>query len=71
MYRELQKPYGTPRTDGIMGEIVMKGGRALFRGFTPLEPDAELRGFARIYKDFERHNVVFDVVEESEADPRS
>ena len=65
MYRELQKRYGTPSTNEIMRETLMKGGQAFFRGFTPLGPDDDLRSFAKVYKDFESHNIVFDVIEES------
>jgi len=43
----------------------MKGGQAFFRGFTPLDPGGDLRSFAQIYRDFESHNIVFEVSEES------
>jgi hypothetical protein len=66
IYEELQKRYGTPRANEIMREILMKGGRVFFRGFIPLGPGDDLRRFVEVYKDFESHNIVFDVVEESE-----
>lgn len=60
-YKELQKQYGTQRTNEIMHEVLMKGGQVFFRGFPPLGPNDNLTDFALIYKDFERHNIVFDV----------
>jgi hypothetical protein len=65
MYEELQKHYGTQRTNEIMHEVLMKAGPVFFRGFTPLGPNDDLTDFAKIYKRFERHNLVFDVREES------
>ncbi len=64
-YKELQKQYGTQRTNEIMHEVLMKGGQVFFRGFPPLGPNDNLTDFALIYKDFERHNIVFDVTRES------
>ena len=65
MYRGLQRRYGASRANEIVREILMKGGQAFFRGFTPLDPGVDLRRFAQIYKDFESHNIVFEVIEES------
>ena len=65
LYKGLQRRYGTPRTNEIMREVLMRGGKAFFRGFTPIGEDEDLVSFARVYKAFEKNNIVFDVVEES------
>ena len=65
LYKELQGPYGTPKTNEIMREVLMRGGKAFFRGFTPLGENEDLVSFARVYKAFESNNIVFHVVEES------
>lgn len=65
LYKELQGPYGTPKANEIMREVLMRGGKAFFRGFTPLGENEDLVSFARVYKTFESNNIVFDVVEES------
>ncbi len=61
----LRKQHGSERTDEVMHKVLIKGGQAFVRGFTPLGADDDLRDFARVYRDFERHNIVFDVVEET------
>ena len=66
LYKELRKQYAVERTNEIMHEVLMKGGEAFFRGFTPLCSGDNLMKFADIYKNFEQNNIVFDVVEESE-----
>lgn len=66
LYEGLQKKYGAERTNEIMREVLMKGGEAFFRGFTPLCPGDNLMKFANIYKDFEQNNIVFHVIEETE-----
>ena len=65
LYKGLQRRYGTPRTNEIMREVLMRGGKVFFRGFTPIGEDEDLVSFARVYKAFEKNNIVFDVVEES------
>jgi hypothetical protein len=65
LYKGLQRQYGRPRTHEIMHKVLMRGGKAFFRGFTPLGEDDDLVSFARVYKAFEKNNIVFDVVEES------
>jgi predicted ArsR family transcriptional regulator len=65
LYKELQRRYGRPRTHEIMRDVLMRGGKAFFRGFTPLEENQDLVSFAKVYKAFERNNIVFDVLEES------
>jgi hypothetical protein len=65
IYKGLQRRYGTPRTNEIMREILMRGGKVFFRGFTLLGQDDDMMSFARVYKVFEKNNIVFHVVEES------
>lgn len=65
MYEELERQYGTSRTNEVMHNVLMKGGQVFFRGFTSLGPGDDLANFVRIYKDFESQNILFDVVEES------
>jgi hypothetical protein len=65
LYKGLQRRYGVPRTNEIMREVLMRGGKIFFRGFTLLGQDEDLMSFARAYKAFEKNNIVFDVVEES------
>jgi len=65
LYKELRRRYGTQRTNEIMRDVLMKGGKAFFRGFTPLGEHDDLVSFAGVYKAFEKNNIVFDVVEES------
>ncbi len=65
IYKELQRRFGTQKTNEIMHEVLMKSGQVFFRGFTPLGIEDNLKDFSKIYKNFENNNVVFDVVEES------
>ena len=65
LYKKLERRYGTSETNKIMQEVLKKGGQVFMRGFTPLGPNDDLLSFASVYKDFERKNIVFDVVEES------
>ena len=65
IYGELQKRYGTQRTNDIMREVLMQGGHSFFRSFAPLGTEDDLTDFIEIYKAFESHNIVFDVIEES------
>ena len=67
LYGQLHKRYGKERTNEIMRDVLMTGGQVFFRGFSPLGRGDDLRDFARIYREFESHNIVFDVIEESEA----
>lgn len=39
--------------------------KPFFRGFTSLGCEERLADFIKIYKDFESHNAVFNVIEES------
>jgi hypothetical protein len=64
-YKEVQRRFGTQKTNEIMHEVLMKGGQVFFRGFEPLGSEDNLLDFSTVYRDFESHNVVFDVVEES------
>jgi hypothetical protein len=66
MYKELERRYGIETTDKIMEEVVLEGGDVYFEGFTRLDPDENLLDFIKIYKLFERRNIVFNVVEENE-----
>ena len=66
IYRGLDQRYGTAQSDSIMQEVFSSGGEVFFRGFRPLEQGETLRDFAGIYRAFERNNVVFDVIEESD-----
>ena len=66
MYQMLEKRYGKARTDEIMREVLLEGGNVFFRGFTRLGPGETLSDFVAIYKAFERNNIIFDVVEETE-----
>ena len=65
-YEGLRKRYGADRTNELMHEILMQGGQDFFRGFAPIGTNGGLNDFIRIYKAFESHNILFDVVEESE-----
>lgn len=65
MYKELERQLGTEKTNEVMHAVLMRGGQAFFRGFTPLGADGDLMDFVTVYKDFEANNVVFDVIEES------
>ena len=65
MYKELKRQLGTEKTNEVMHTVLMRGGQAFFRGFTPLGADGDLMDFVTVYKDFEANNVVFDVIEES------
>jgi hypothetical protein len=66
MVKELEKRYGRARTDEVMREVLLEGGEVFFRGFTRLGPDEGLLDFVEVYKAFERKNIVFDVIEETE-----
>jgi len=66
MYKELQKRFGTQRANEIMHNVVMEGGQAFLRGFRHLGSGQDLTDFVEIYKNFESHNVIFDVIEESD-----
>ena len=65
IYGELQRRYGTPRGTELMRAILMNVAPGFFSGFTPLGPDDDLTDFIKVYKSFECHNLVFDVIEES------
>ncbi|MBN1533038.1 MAG: L-2-amino-thiazoline-4-carboxylic acid hydrolase [Spirochaetes bacterium] len=66
LYRKLQGRYGKARTDEIMRDVLREGGYVYFRGFRRLGPSEGLRDFAGIYRAFERNNIVFDVIEETD-----
>lgn len=66
MYKELEKQYGLARTDEVMREVLLAGGEVFFRGFNRLGPADGLLDFVEVYKKFERQNIVFDVIEETE-----
>lgn len=66
MYQILEKRYGKARTDEVMKDVVLEGGKVYFQGFAPLGPGGKLRNFAEIYKAFECNNIVFDVIEETD-----
>ena len=66
MYQMLEKRYGKAHTDEIMKEVLLEGGGEFFRGFTRLGPGEKLSEFVGIYKAFERNNIVFDVIEETD-----
>jgi hypothetical protein len=66
MYQSLEKQCGKARTDEIMRDVLLAGGNAFFRGFTRLQPGEKLGEFVEIYKAFERNNIVFDVIEETD-----
>ena len=66
MYQILENRYGKTRTDEIMKEVLLKGGSVFFRGFTRLGPEEKLAKFVEIYKAFERNNIVFDVIDQTD-----
>ncbi len=66
MYQMLDKRYGKARTDEIMKDVLLEGGNVFFRGFKRLGPGQKLVEFVEIYKAFERNNIVFDVIEETD-----
>jgi hypothetical protein len=66
MYQMLEKRYGKAHTDEIMRDVLLEGGYVYFRGFRRLGPGEKLREFVGIYKAFERNNIVFDVIEETD-----
>jgi hypothetical protein len=49
-----------------MRESLLVGGEVFFRGFTRLGPADGLLDFVEVFKKFERQNIVFDVIEETE-----
>lgn len=68
LYNELQKRLGTDRAKEVMRRVIIKSGQSFVTGFAPLAPsDKDLTNFTRIYKDFEKNNVIFEVIEESES----
>jgi hypothetical protein len=66
IYQMLEKRYGKARTDEMMKEVLLQGGEVFFRGFKRLGPGEKLVEFVKIYKAFERNNIVFDVIEETD-----
>lgn len=66
IYQMLDRRYGKTHTDEIMRDVLLQGGDVFFRGFTPLGPGETLIEFAEIYKEFERNNIIFDVIEETD-----
>jgi len=67
LYKELQKRLGDDKAKDAMRRVIINSGQSFVGGFTPLDPDAkDLANFIRIYKDFEKNNILFTVVEESE-----
>lgn len=66
MYQLFERRYGKVRTNGIMRDVLLEGGDVFFRGFTRLGSGQKLGEFVEIYKAFERNNIVFDVIEETD-----
>lgn len=67
LYKELQKQLGAQRAKEVMHEIIMKAGQSFLRGFKPLTPKSKnLRDFIPIYKNFEKNNIIFEVIEEAD-----
>jgi len=66
MYQMLEKRYGTAFTSEVMKDVLLCGGDVFFRGFTRLNPGEKLGEFVEIYKEFERNNIVFDVIRETD-----
>jgi hypothetical protein len=66
IYQMLEKRHGKARTDEMMKEVLLQGGEVFFRGFKRLGPGEKLVEFVKIYKAFERNNIVFDVIEETD-----
>jgi len=66
IYPRLQKKYGKQIADEIMGKAVVKLANCFFKGFKPIGPNDKFPAFAKIYKDFESHNLVFEVIQETD-----
>ena len=67
LYGELQKRLGRGKAMEVMQSVIVKSGQAFVTGFAPLEPDEKtLTNFIGVYKNFEKNNISFDVIEESE-----
>ena len=66
LYPRLQKKYGKQLSDEIMGKVVVKVAHCFFKGFKPIGPNDKFPAFAKIYKDFESHNLVFEVIQETD-----
>jgi hypothetical protein len=66
LYKELERRYGTDEADQIMRMVILQGGDVYLRGFTPLGPNDGLLEFAEVYKEFERQNIIFDVIEKTD-----
>jgi len=66
VYTQLCKTYGQEQAETITQKILMEGGKVFFRGFTPLQDNEHLKDFVRVYSEFERNNIVFDILKESE-----
>jgi hypothetical protein len=66
LYPRLQKKYGKPMADEIMGKVVVKLCDCFFKGFKPIGPNDKFPAFAKIYKDFEDHNLVYEVIQETD-----
>ena len=66
VYHIFEKRYGKSLTDETMKEVLLKGGQQFFVGFRKLNPGEKLGDFVKIYKEFERNNILFDVMEEND-----
>lgn len=66
MYPRLQKKYGKQIADEVMGKVLIKVAQCFFKGFKPIGPTDKFPAFAKIYKDFESHNLVFEVIQETD-----
>jgi len=66
LYPRLQKKYGKELADEVMGKVVVKLANCFFKGFKPIGPTDKFPAFAKIYKDFESHNLVFEVIQETD-----
>ena len=67
LYEELKKRYGAEKANHLISSVMMKGGQVFLRGFKPLGEGGELADFIGIYKNFERQNIVFDVIAETDS----
>jgi len=66
MYKLLQEKYGSERAKEVMSNSIVTMAKGFFKGFAPIGPDDKLLDFAKVYKEFESNNLIFDIIKEDE-----
>ena len=65
LYTEMRQHYTEEKTLDVMHRILVQCGPIFMRSFKQLGPNEDLSNFISIYKEFEKQDLIFDILEES------